>query len=211
MVKSDIFIEIITVSGIETNCYLVGNANEAVLIDPGEDADRIIGMIKKRNVKVVKIVLTHGHADHIGAVPELRKFTGAPVLIHSEDAIMLTDAMANLSAVFDLPFATEPADKLLHDGDEITAGDLKLIVLATPGHTPGGISLYEKNAGVVFTGDALFAGSIGRTDFPRASHQQLIEAIKKKLLTLPDETIIYPGHGPQSTIGQEKEENPWLT
>jgi hydroxyacylglutathione hydrolase len=182
-----------------------------MLIDPGDDADKIIGQIKKRNVEVTKIVLTHGHADHIGAIPDLKKYTGAPVLIHSEDAIMLTDSMANLSAVFDAPFVAEPADGLLKDGDLIFAGDIKLKVLFTPGHTPGGISLYEANAGVVFTGDALFAGSIGRTDFPMASHEQLIEAIQEKLLSLPDETIVYPGHGPQSTIGEEKEGNPWLT
>jgi glyoxylase-like metal-dependent hydrolase (beta-lactamase superfamily II) len=211
MAKSEIYIDVIPVGEIETNCYLIGDDKEAILIDPGEDADKIIGAIKKRNAKVTNIVLTHGHADHIGAVPELKKYTGAPVLIHSEDAIMLTDAMANLSAVFDVPFVTTPADGLLKDGDLIVAGDIKLKVLFTPGHTPGGISLYEKDTGVVFTGDALFAGSIGRTDFPRASHEQLIEAIQEKLLKLPDETVVYPGHGPKSTIGNEKEENPWLT
>ena len=211
MAKSEIYIDVIPVGGIETNCYLMGDDKEAILIDPGEDADKIIGAIKKRNAKVTNIVLTHGHADHIGAVPELKKYTRAPVLIHSEDAIMLTDAMANLSAVFDVPFVTTPADGLLKDGDLIVAGDIKLKVLFTPGHTPGGISLYEKDAGVVFTGDALFAGAIGRTDFPRASHEQLIEAIQEKLLKLPDETVVYPGHGPKSTIGNEKEENPWLT
>lgn len=211
MAQRDIFIEVIPVGGIETNCYLIGDGKEAVLIDPGDDAEKIIGMIRNRNAKVARIVLTHGHADHIGAVPELRKYTGAPVLIHSEDAIMLTDAMANLSAVFDVPFVAEPADGLLKDGDLISAGNIKLKVLFTPGHTPGGVSLYEKDAGVVFTGDALFAGSIGRTDFPKASHERLIEAIREKLLSLPAETIVYPGHGPQSTIGNEKEENPWLT
>lgn len=211
MAKSGIFIDIIPVGGIETNCYLIGDDKDAILIDPGDDSDKIVGLIKKRKVKVAKIVLTHGHADHIGAVPELKKYTGAPVLIHSEDAIMLTDAMANLSAVFDVPFATNPADGILKDGDIVSAGSINLKVLFTPGHTPGGISLYEKDAGVVFTGDALFAGSIGRTDFPGASHEQLIEAIQEKLLSLRDETIAYPGHGPQSTIGEEKEENPWLT
>ncbi len=211
MAKSNIFIEIIPVGGIETNCYLIGDDKGAILIDPGDDADKIIEQIKKRKAKVTKIVLTHGHADHIGAVPQVKKYTGAPVLIHSEDAIMLTDAMANLSAVFDAPFVTNPADGLLKDGDEVIVGDIILKVLFTPGHTPGGISLYEEDAGIVFTGDALFAGSIGRTDFPRASHEQLIAAIQGKLLSLPDETVVYPGHGPQSTIGDEKEENPWLT
>lgn len=211
MAKSEIYVEVIPVGGIETNCYLIGDDKGAVLIDPGEDAVRIIKKIKERAAKVTQIVLTHGHADHIGALPEVKKFTAAPVLIHKEDAVMLTDAMANLSAIFDTPLTTEPADKFIDDGDEIIAGGVRLKVLLTPGHTPGGISLYEANAGVVFTGDALFAGSIGRTDFPGASHEQLIEAIEEKLLTLPDETIVYPGHGPQSTIGEEKEENPWLT
>jgi hydroxyacylglutathione hydrolase len=211
MAKADIFIEIIPVGGIETNCYLIGDDKEAILIDPGEDASKIVAMIKKRNIKIAKIVITHGHIDHIGAVTELRQYTGAPVLIHAEDANMLTDAMANLSAVFDMPFTTAPADGFLKEGDIVSAGNVNLKVLFTPGHTPGGISLYEANAGVVFAGDALFAGSIGRTDFPLSSHEQLIEAIQEKLLTLPDETIVYPGHGPQSTIGEEKEGNPWLT
>jgi hydroxyacylglutathione hydrolase len=211
MSKTDIFIETIPVGGIETNCYLIGDGNDAILIDPGEDASRIIAMIKKRNVKVANIVLTHGHADHIGAVPELKKFTSAPVLIHSEDAIMLTDAMENLSAVFDMPFVADPADELLKDGDEISSGNIQLKVLFTPGHTPGGISLYEPNAGILFSGDTLFAGSIGRSDFPRSNNDQLIKSIKEKLLTLPDETIVYPGHGPQTTIGEEKANNPWLS
>jgi hydroxyacylglutathione hydrolase len=210
MAKADIFIETIPVGGIETNCYLIGDDKEAILIDPGEDASKIIAMIKKRNVKIAKIVITHGHIDHIGAVTELKQFAGAPVLIHAEDAIMLTDAMANLSAVFEMPFVADPADGFLKDGDVVNSGDVNLKVLFTPGHTPGGISLYEANAGVVFTGDALFAGSIGRTDFPLSSHEQLIEAIQEKLLSLPNETIVYPGHGPQTTIGEEEEENPWL-
>lgn len=211
MAKADIFIEIIPVGGIETNCYLIGDGKDAILIDPGDDASRIIAMIRKRNIKVAKIVLTHGHADHIGAVPELKKYTGAAVLIHSEDAIMLTDAMANLSAVFDMPFVADAADGLLKDGAEVSAGNIRLKVLFTPGHTPGGISLYEPNAGVVFSGDTLFAGSIGRSDFPRSSHEQLIESIQEKLMILPDETIVYPGHGPQTTIGEEKADNPWLS
>jgi hydroxyacylglutathione hydrolase len=210
MAKPEIYIDTITVGGIEMNCYLIGDDKGAILIDPGEDAAPIIEKLKERAAKVAMIVLTHGHIDHIGAIPEVKKYTGAPVAIHSEDAVMLTDAMANLSAFFDTPFTTESADKLLKDGDEIAAGNVRLTVLFTPGHTPGGISLYEANAGAVFTGDALFAGSIGRTDFPNASHEQLIESIEEKLLVLPDDTIVYPGHGPQTTIGAEKEENPWL-
>jgi glyoxylase-like metal-dependent hydrolase (beta-lactamase superfamily II) len=211
MTKANIFIDTIPVGEIETNCYLIGDGKEAILIDPGEEAERIESLIKKRGVKIGRILLTHGHMDHIGAVSPLKKLTGAPVLIHSKDAIMLTDPKANLSGAFGNPFVADAADGFLEDGDEIMAGDLILKVIYTPGHTPGGVSLYGANAGVVFTGDALFAGSIGRTDFPRSNYQMLINSIKQRLFVLPDKTIVYPGHGPQTTIGEEKSSNPWLS
>ena len=202
-------IDVIEVGDFITNCYLIYEADQAIILDPGDDAPQIIELIEKRNVKLDKIILTHGHIDHIKGLPELRHWAKVPVLIHQEDANMLTEARKNLSYYHDTAFTTKPADELLVEGDEITVGNNKFTVLHTPGHTPGGISLLTD--GIVFSGDALFFGSIGRTDFPGSDHRTLIEAIQHKLMTLPPETVVYPGHGPQTTIGQEKEANPWLS
>jgi hydroxyacylglutathione hydrolase len=201
-------IETLQVGSYLTNCYIVHANGRGIVIDPGDEAQRIIFLIKKQNLKIEKIILTHGHIDHILALPEIKKYTGAPILIHPDDAIMLTDPAANLSVYHGLSFSTEPAETMLNEGDIIEFGVYEFKILHTPGHTPGGISLViEKSA---FTGDALFAGSIGRTDFPGSNHQTLIDSIRRKLLALPDETIVYPGHGPATTIGEEREMNPWL-
>jgi len=191
-----------------TNCYLISTNGKAIVIDPGDDADRIKELIDNRAVKVEKIILTHGHIDHIYGLPEVKRQTGAPVLIHPEDAVMLTDAKANLSFFHNISFETDAAEGFLNENDIVELDAIKLKVLHTPGHTPGGISLVTD--GMVFTGDALFWGSIGRSDFPRGDHEHLINSIKSKLLTLPDDTKVYTGHGPQTTIGQEKLHNPWL-
>jgi hydroxyacylglutathione hydrolase len=202
-------IDLIEVGEFITNCYLVHHDGLAAVIDPGDEATKIIERIEKSKAKVEKIILTHGHIDHIRALPEIKKATGAPVFIHPADAEMLTGPKANLSFYHDTAFATEPADGFLNDSDEIEMGKHNFKILHTPGHTPGGISLL--NDGLVFTGDALFWGSIGRTDFPGSNHQALLKAIHEKLLVLPDETVVYPGHGPQTTIGHEKTSNPWLS
>lgn len=201
-------VEFIEVGPVFTNCYLVSDGNQAVLIDPGDDFLRIESLIKKSNVDVKKIILTHGHIDHIGALPQVKNITKAPVLIHPDDAVMLTDAQANLSTFHSVAFTTESADGLLNEGDIIEVGKLKLRVLHTPGHTPGGISLLAD--GLIFTGDALFWGSIGRSDFPGGNHELLVDSIRTKILTLPDNTIVYPGHGPQTTIEHERNFNPFL-
>lgn len=198
------------VGPLAVNCYLLGQAGEGLIIDPGDEADRILAVASRYGLDIKAIVLTHGHSDHIGAVSEIRDKLKAPVCIHKEDARMLIDPMANLSAVFGEPIIAGAADRMLNDGDSISAGNITLEVLPTAGHTRGGISLWEKNLGIVFTGDALFADSIGRTDFPHSDHEQLISGIKKYLLSLPRQTIVYPGHGPSTTIGQEKDNNPWL-
>ncbi|MCP4580450.1 MAG: MBL fold metallo-hydrolase [candidate division Zixibacteria bacterium] len=191
-----------------TNCYLLSINGKAIVIDPGDDADRIKELIENRAVKVEKIILTHGHIDHIYGLTDIRKYTSAPVFIHQEDAVMLTDAKANLSFFHNISFTTDAADGFLDENGIVELDTIKLKVLHTPGHTPGGISLVTD--GMVFTGDALFWGSIGRSDFPRGDHELLISSIKSKLLTLPDETKVYTGHGPQTTIGQERQQNPWL-
>ncbi|MCD6162223.1 MAG: MBL fold metallo-hydrolase [candidate division Zixibacteria bacterium] len=201
-------VDFIEVGPFQTNCYLVRGNNKAIIIDPGDEFFRIEKLINKYNAEVEKIILTHGHIDHIGAVSQVKNITNALVMIHPDDAGMLTDAKANLSAYHDTEFTIDAADEFINDGDIIEIGGIQLKTLHTPGHTPGGISLLTD--GIVFTGDALFWGSIGRTDLPGANHETLINAIKSKLLTLPDETIVYPGHGPQTTIGKEREINPWL-
>jgi len=193
-----------------TNCFVVWDepSKQAMIIDPGGDADRILGLVQAEGLTVCLLVNTHGHADHILANSRLREQTGAPLCIHELDAPMLTDSMANLSAWAGLPYRAAPPDRLLREGDELAVGALTFRVLHTPGHTPGGISLV--GPGCVFSGDCLFEGSIGRTDFPGGNHRLLIQSIREKLLALPDDTVVYSGHGPQTTIGQERATNPFL-
>ena len=208
-------LEMMTVGPIETSCYIFGDeiTGEVIVIDPGAEAGRIKKYIKDKNLKLKCIVNTHGHADHIGANNDF----DAPVWIHKDDADFLTDHNKNLSAYLEEPVVSPQADKLLAEGDIVEVGSLKLEVIHTPGHTPGGISLkyitneeqnqekQDKTKLFIFTGDTLFSqGGIGRTDFPHSSNRQLWDSINNKLFTLPDETIIYPGHGSSSTIGCEK-------
>ncbi len=198
------------VGPIEANCFVVYDeeTKEAAVIDPGADGKRIIQEINKHDLKVKYIINTHGHADHIGANLDVKNSTGASLMIHEEDGAMLTDANSNLS-VFMGRGITKPApDVLLHEGDVIEIGSSTLKVVHTPGHTKGGICLYNEE--VCFSGDTLFAGSIGRTDFPGGSYGEIINSIKTKLMPLADEIIVYPGHGPATTIGQERRTNPFL-
>ncbi|MDI6603543.1 MAG: MBL fold metallo-hydrolase [Thermoanaerobacteraceae bacterium] len=194
----------------QSNCYIITNTNskESVVIDPGEMIPSLIDYIQANKYKLKYILLTHGHLDHIGGVEELREKTGAPVAISSYDAEMLYDPELNLSAMGYGEIKVKPADILLNDGDILYIGDIKIEVLHTPGHTPGGISFKIDN--ILFTGDTLFKGSIGRTDFPGGNYEEIINSIKDKLLTQDDNTIIYPGHGEVSTIGYEKIHNPFL-
>jgi len=174
---------------------------------------RLLAYVAERGIVIEKIVLTHGHADHIVGVDVVREaHPGARLALAPADRPMLTDAERNLSAPFGLTLtvATTPDIDLTH-GMELSLGPLAWRVLDTAGHSPGGISLYCLKAGVVFTGDALFAGSIGRTDFPGSSHPRLIDNIRRNLLTLPDETVVYSGHGPTTTIGIERKSNPFLS
>lgn len=202
----------LAVGMIEANCYIIGctKTGEAMVIDPGAEGSRILDAIEQNNFKVKYIVNTHGHHDHIGALSEVKEGTGAEILIHSEDSQMLENPNKNLSAFMGQDSRQPGADRLLRNGDIIEVGELSFQIIHTPGHTLGGISVYNKEEKVCFTGDTLFLGSIGRTDLPGGSYPAIIKAIKEKLLVLPDEVTVYPGHGPETTIAKEKKINPFL-
>lgn len=198
------------VGHLGTNCYIIycEQTLQAAVIDPGGSQESILAEINKAKLKVEYIINTHGHSDHIAANDVIQKATGAKVLIHHQDAAMLPNSQLNLSVYIGQNVACQPADRLLNDGDIITFGSINLKVLHTPGHTPGGICLLDTN--VLIAGDTLFAESIGRTDFPGGSYSQLINSIKTQLLVLADEVRVLPGHGPETSIGWERKNNPFI-
>lgn len=200
----------LTVGPIMANCYIVGceETSTAAVIDPGDEADRILMVLAEAGLTVKTIINTHGHFDHVGANQRMKKVTGADLLIHSLDAPMLTQLSATAAAWGMSSDNSPPPDRLLADGDEVQVGNIVLTVIHTPGHTPGGISLHADNA--VFVGDTLFAGSIGRTDFPGGDFGVLKTSIQKKLFTLGDDVTVYPGHMGLTTIGREKRTNPFV-
>lgn len=206
-----VLLKTLVVGPIAANCYLLGcpQTGEGAVIDPGDEAEKILQAAQEAGLKIRYIINTHGHIDHIGANHALKLATGASILIHSADAPLLVEPKKNLSAWMGKMIQSPAADTLLQEGDIISIGEtIKLEVIHTPGHTPGGICL--KGEGVIFTGDTLFAGSIGRTDFPGGSYEQLINAIKAKLFSLDDDLKVYPGHGPASSIGAERAANPFF-
>lgn len=194
------------------NCYLYActESKKAVVIDPGASGKKIHSWILEKGLEVEYILLTHGHADHIGAVDELRTLLGnVRVGIHADDAEMLTDGKKNLSSYLGSEIALQCADFLLQDGQELTIGKEKLKVISTPGHSPGCVCFLSAEG--LFSGDTLFDGSIGRTDFPGGSLDQLLKGVKEKLLILPEDTRVFPGHGGETSIGEEKRNNPFLS
>ena len=200
----------LVVGPLQVNCFILADekTKEAVVIDPGDDAQEILKIISDKGLKVKYLVSTHGHFDHVGANMALKEATGAELLIHEGDAQLMASATMQ-SRAFGMNSASSPqADRYVKHGDVINAGEIALKVLHTPGHSQGGISLLEQ--GMVFTGDSLFAGSIGRTDLPGGDLTTLLRSIKTNLMTLPDDTKVFCGHGPASTIGEERRENPFL-
>jgi glyoxylase-like metal-dependent hydrolase (beta-lactamase superfamily II) len=203
-------LETICVSPMQVNCYVLASSTDsrAIIIDPGDEKAKIERVLKKHNLKPEFIINTHGHIDHIGADDQFR----IPVYIHKQDLALLQDPKLNLSSFFTSSFILKSNVKLLEDGENIELDQIQLEVIHVPGHTPGGIALLLKKPKdkILFTGDTLFCQGIGRTDFPGADEELLIKSIKNKLLKLSDDTVIYPGHGPASTIGEEKRNNPFL-
>ncbi len=190
-------LQTLSVGPLGTNCYILGSEKTlaGAIVDPGGDEENIVDQVTSKKLEIKYIINTHAHMDHIHSNEYIKKIYSCPIYMHEKDEELL-------------PVGFPPPDKKLKEGEEIKLGNLSLLILHTPGHSPGGISIVvEKN---VFTGDALFAGGIGRTDLPGGDYDLLIQSIKKKLLTLPDDFTVYPGHGPSSKIGVEKRENPFL-
>ena len=194
-----------------SNCYIVGSEvnQEGMIIDPGDEAKRILDEVKDSGLGIKIIALTHGHIDHVGALKEVKEATGAGVAIHTDDVAILKDKF--LSIFLGVRHKSPPPpDWLLNDGDTISVGELSFKVIYTPGHTQGSICLLGE--GVLFSGDTLFNYGVGRSDLPGSggNHEQLIDTIKKRLLVLDDDIKVYPGHGPETTIGAERRGNPFL-
>jgi hydroxyacylglutathione hydrolase len=203
-------LQMLTVGPFGSNCYIVGSekTKEGIIVDPGADAEAIIQAVQKLELKITMIIVTHAHADHMGALNEVKKALKAPYALHAEDAAALPEVGKYLPMILGIKMDPLPApDKLLNEGDIIKVGEYSFKVLHTPGHSPGGISLAGN--GVVFSGDTLFNFGIGRTDFPGCSYDELMKSIGTKLMALPDKTIVLSGHGPETTIGAERKGNPW--
>jgi len=201
----------LVVGPLQVNCFILADekTKEAVVIDPGDDAQEILKVIKDRGLNIKYIVNTHGHFDHVGANKALKEATGAELLVHEEDAQLMTSGPMH-ARMFGMSSTASPgADRYVKHGDVITVGEVSLKVLHTPGHSTGGISLLGQ--GMVFAGDSLFAGSIGRTDLPGGDLRTLLHSIKTNLMILPDDTKVFCGHGPATTIGDERNENPFLS
>jgi len=210
----------IPVGMLQCNCLIIGDpkTHEAIVVDPGDEVERILGMLGRYKLKVKAIISTHAHIDHVGGLAKLHQYTGAPVMMHGED-LPLYHGVEEQAAFLGVPTPElTQVDHLLKEGDILTWGCFGAAVIHTPGHTPGSVSLFlPQDCGKVklaqpqlFAGDTLFAGSIGRTDLWGGSMERIMESLTGKLMQLPEGTLVHPGHGPTTTIGEEKQSNPFL-
>ncbi|MGH9502039.1 MAG: MBL fold metallo-hydrolase [Terriglobales bacterium] len=204
--------EIVPVGPLQCNCSVIGeeSTREAMVIDPGDDIEDVLALVRKHNLQVKQIVITHAHIDHVGGAMKLRAVTGAPILLNQNDYALLK--MLDVQAAWigvENPGKIE-IDHAIGQSDRVQAGSLTAEVIHTPGHTEGSVCLYFPAENKLIAGDTLFAGSIGRTDLPGGSMQKIIRSLHEKVLTLPDETVVVPGHGPLTTIGEERQSNPFL-
>ena len=205
-------LEMLTVGPFQENCYLIGDEASGVgaVVDPGDEAARIAMAVEQAGLEIGSIIVTHAHIDHVGAVAALVDEYSCPVLMHAEAEPML-EQVPTQAMMMGLRFGKVPTvDHHIGEGEMVEVGDLRLRPLYTPGHAPGHLAFYIEDEGLVLSGDALFAGSVGRVDLPGGSMEVLMRSIEERLMTLPDETRVYPGHGPQTEIGNERATNPFL-
>jgi hydroxyacylglutathione hydrolase len=215
--------EVLPVGWLQCNCSILGDpeTREALVLDPGDEVERVLDVLRRHSLRVKAIVSTHAHIDHVGGLQKLQQVTGAPVLMHGDDMELYRHLDEQAAWLGVPPPPSARVDQLLREGDTVRWGNYAAGVLHTPGHTPGSVSLYlpgdvagaasaQEGASTLFAGDTLFAGSIGRTDLWGGSMPDILRSIRGKLLVLPDETLVYPGHGPATTIGEERASNPFL-
>ncbi|MDE3195809.1 MAG: MBL fold metallo-hydrolase [Acidobacteriota bacterium] len=204
--------EVLPVGLLACNCSIVGDeiTREAIVIDPGDDIGEIVEILDRHLLKVTMIVITHAHIDHIGGAKKLRDLTGAPVYMHDDDTVLAENLGMQAMWLGIEPPENPGIDRAAAEGDVLRAGDIQAHVLHTPGHTPGSLSLYIPRARTLIAGDTLFRGSIGRTDLPGGDSHAIVNSIRGKLYTLPDDTVVFPGHGTETTIEEEKRTNPFV-
>ncbi len=204
--------EIFPVGPLQCNCSVIGDegTREGMVIDPGDDINGVLALVQKHGLAVKQIVVTHAHIDHVGGAMKLRQITGAPILLNQNDYALLKMLDAQAAWVGMASPGKVEIDQALSDGDKLRAGSLEAAVLHTPGHTEGSVCLYFPAQQKLIAGDTLFAGSIGRTDLPGGSLEKILQSLHQRLLALPDETVVIPGHGSLTTIGEERETNPFL-
>lgn len=201
-------IDVLTLTSLETNCYLVSGSDSAVVIDPGAYSSETADFLRCNSDCERLIILTHAHFDHIGGAAQLREETGVEIAVGEKDVAALSDENMNLSSRFSIPFKSFSADRFLRDGEQLEVGKLNFKIIETPGHTPGSICLFSED--VLFSGDLLFSRSVGRTDFPGGNTAAMLDSLKNKISILPETVRVFPGHGSATSIGAEKKYNPYL-